>query len=187
MVYFISSVLMPSKHLSTVRREEAILLYVLLKGYKVNVGKIIEKSILGYSESKCRGMILHLATITRLCIRERVEEECGIEETYPRASPLTLTSITKGPKNRGKGKKKETEEEKGNEGCTKIEQWENQCPLQLEAQRSQSQFWSAPPELRQTHYEQVESSGQNCNHTELIELLMSMRQEIKERDNQLKT
>ena len=47
--YFISFVLTPSKHLSTVRREEAILLYALLKGYKINAGKIIEKSILGYS------------------------------------------------------------------------------------------------------------------------------------------
>ena len=62
--YFISSVLMPSKHLSIVRREEAILLYALLKGYKMNVRKIIEKSILGYCESKCRGMIPHPATIT---------------------------------------------------------------------------------------------------------------------------
>ena len=50
--YFISSVLLSSKHLSTVRRDEAILLYALLKGYKINVGKIIEKPILSYSESK---------------------------------------------------------------------------------------------------------------------------------------
>ena len=53
--YFIISVLMPSKHQSTVRREEAILLYALLKGYKINVGNIIEKSILNYSESNCGG------------------------------------------------------------------------------------------------------------------------------------
>ena len=114
--YFISYVLMPSKHLSTVRREEAILLYALLKGYKINVGKIIEKSILGYFESKCKGMIPHPASITRLCIQGGVEEEWGIEETYLRASPLTLTGITKGPKNIGKGKEKETEKEKGNKG-----------------------------------------------------------------------
>ena len=93
-------------------------------------------------------MIPNPATITRLCIRGGVEEEWGIEETYHRASPLTLIGITKGPKNRGKDKEKETEEEEGNEGCIEIEQWENQCPLQSEAQRSQSQFWSAPPELR---------------------------------------
>ena len=98
----------------------AILLYVLLKGYKINVGKFIEKSILDYFERKYRGMIPHPATITRLCIRGGVEEEWGIEETCPRASPLTLTGRTKGPKNRGKGKEKETEEEKGNEGCTEL-------------------------------------------------------------------
>ena len=114
--------LIPSKNLSTMIREEAILLYALLKGYKINVGKIIEKSILGYSKSKCRGMIPHSAIITRLCIEEGVEEEWGIEETYPRASPLTLTCIAKGPKNRGKGKEKETEEEKGNKRCTEPEQ-----------------------------------------------------------------
>ena len=45
----------------------------------------------------------------------------------------------------------------------------------------------APPKLRQTHHEQAESFGQNCNYIELIELLMSMRHEMKERDNQLKT
>ena len=134
--YFISSVLMPSKHLSIMRREEAILLYALLKGYKINVGKIIEKSILGYSESKCRGMIPHLAIITRLCIQGEVDEEWGTEETYPRASPLTLTGITNGPKNRGKGKEKEIEVEKGNEGRIDAEQWESQTPMQPEAQRS---------------------------------------------------
>ena len=37
--YFVNSVLRPSKHLSTVGREEAILLYALLKGYKIDVGK----------------------------------------------------------------------------------------------------------------------------------------------------
>ena len=124
---------MPSKHLSTVRREEAILLYALLKGYKINVGTIIENSILGYSESKCKGMIPHPATITRHCIQGAVDEECGTEETYPRASPLTLIDITKGPKNRGKGKEKETKVEKGNKGCTDAEHWESQTPMQPEA------------------------------------------------------
>ena len=40
--YFISYVLMPSKHLSIVRREEVILLYALLKGYKIKVGKSLK-------------------------------------------------------------------------------------------------------------------------------------------------
>ena len=138
-------------HLSTVRREEAILLYPLLKGYKINVDKIIKKPILSFFERKCRGMIPHRATITRLCIQGGVEEEWGTEETYPRACPLTLTRITKGPKNREKGNEKETKEEKGNEGCVEPEQWESQTPMQPEAQRSQNQLWNASPVLRQTH------------------------------------
>ena len=50
--YFVSSVLLPSKHLSTVRKNEAILLYALPKGYKINVGKIIENSITSYYRRK---------------------------------------------------------------------------------------------------------------------------------------
>ena len=123
--YFISSVLFPSKHLSTVRRDEAILLYALLKGYKINVGKIIENSILSYSGSNYMGLIPHLATITRICLLGGVEEEWGQEETYPRASPLTLTGVTKGPKNRGKGKKIEVEEEREHERFYEPAQWES--------------------------------------------------------------
>ena len=113
-------------------RAKAILLYALLKGYKIDVGKMIENSILSYFEGKCRGMIPHPATITNLCIQGGVKKEWGIEETYPRASPLTLTGITKGPKNRGKGREKEIEARKRNEGCTEIEQWESQAPMQPE-------------------------------------------------------
>ena len=166
--------------LSTVRREEAIILYALLKGYKINVGKVIEKSILGYSESKCRGLIPHPATITRLCIKGGVEEEWGTEETYPRASPLTLTGVTKGPKKRGKGKEKEVEEEKEYEGYTEPEQCEIPTPMQQEAKISQSPFGNASLELRQIHQEQAESSRKNCNNAELMEMMMSMRQEMKE-------
>ena len=43
--YFIASVTIPTKHLSTIRENEATLLYALLKGYKFDVGKIIETSI----------------------------------------------------------------------------------------------------------------------------------------------
>ena len=125
MVLFFSSVLLLSKHLSIVRRNEAILLYELMKGYKINVGKIIENSILSYSIRKCRGLIPHPATITSLCILEGVEEEWGKEETYPMASPLTLTAVTKGPKNRGNEKELEVEEEMRDERFNEPAQWEN--------------------------------------------------------------
>ena len=46
--YFLSSVLMPSKHLRIVRQDKAVFLYAILKGYKINLGKLIEKSIINY-------------------------------------------------------------------------------------------------------------------------------------------
>ena len=57
---------------------------------------------MSYFRSKCRGMIPHPAIITSLFLLGGVDEEWGNEETYPRASPLTLTGVTKGPKNIGK-------------------------------------------------------------------------------------
>ena len=39
--YFMSSVILPTKHLCVVREQEAIILYALLKGYKRNVGRLI--------------------------------------------------------------------------------------------------------------------------------------------------
>ena len=65
--YFLASTLLPSKNLTTVRRKEAILLYSLLKGYKMNVRKIIEESILDYFNTKYRGYLPHLAIVTKLC------------------------------------------------------------------------------------------------------------------------
>ena len=102
--YFVSLVLLPSKHLSTVRKNEAILLYTLLKRYKLNVGKIIENSIMSYYIRKYRGLIPHPTTITRLCLLGGVNGDWENEETCPKASPLTLTGVAKGPKNRGKEK-----------------------------------------------------------------------------------
>ena len=46
--YFLSLVILLTKHLCTVREQEAIILYALLKGYKMNVGDLIEGSIRGY-------------------------------------------------------------------------------------------------------------------------------------------
>ena len=40
--YFIALVILPTKYLCSVREQEAIILYALLKGYKMNVGSLIE-------------------------------------------------------------------------------------------------------------------------------------------------
>ena len=66
--YFLCSVMLPSKHLCTVREKEAVLFYAILKGHKFNVGKIIENSILSYYRGGYKGLIPHPALISRLCI-----------------------------------------------------------------------------------------------------------------------
>ena len=66
--YFIASVIIPTKHLIIIREQEAIILYALLKGYKFDVGKIIETSIRSFHKNVKRGLILHPTTITKLYI-----------------------------------------------------------------------------------------------------------------------
>ena len=61
--------LKPSKHVSIVRQDRAVLLYALIKGYEVNVGRIIEESILDYIKGKFLDNIPHPSLITLLCIK----------------------------------------------------------------------------------------------------------------------
>ena len=96
--YFLISVIVPTKHLSSVRDQEATILYALLKRYKINIGSLIEESIKGYHASNKRGLMPHPTTITRLCILAGVKGVWEEEEKCPRVSPLTLTGVTRGPK-----------------------------------------------------------------------------------------
>ena len=70
------------------------------------MGKIIETSIRSFHKNVKRGLIPHPATITRFCILVEVQGIWVEEETCPKVSPLTLTGVTKGSKNR---KRKEME------------------------------------------------------------------------------
>ena len=65
--------MIPTKHVCSVQEQEAIILYALLKGYKINAGAIIESSILRYHEGNKRGPIPHPTTSTRLCLRAGVK------------------------------------------------------------------------------------------------------------------
>ena len=89
----------PTKHLCSVREQEAIILYAILEGYKINMGSLIEGSIRGYHLSKKRGLIPYPATITRLCILAGVKGSWE-EEVCPRVSPITLIGVTKGLRNK---------------------------------------------------------------------------------------
>ena len=78
--YFLCLVMLPTKHLSTVREKEAVMLYAILKGYNFSVGKIIENSILSYYKGGYKGLVPHPALIIRLCILGGVEGDWEEEE-----------------------------------------------------------------------------------------------------------
>ena len=99
--------MLPSKHLCTVREKEAVLLYAILKGYNFTMVKIIENSILSYYRGGYKGLIPHPTMISRLYILGGVQRDWEEEENCPKTSPLPLTEITKGPKNRHRGRQVE--------------------------------------------------------------------------------
>ena len=75
-------------------QDRALLLYALVKGFELDVRKIIKESILDYAENNFSGNIPHPTVITLLCIKGgiKVVED---EEKSPKSSPLTLTGVLK--------------------------------------------------------------------------------------------
>ena len=186
--YFIASVIIPTKHLSTIKENEATLLYDLLKGYKFDVGKIIEKSIRTFHKIVKRELIPHLATITKLYVLARVKGIWAEEETCPKVSPLTLTGVIKGLKSR---KRKEMEimevakvpqeEEDEPVGMEQIPVGD-QLPSEDELQNIRSPLLNYPPDVRETFVEPEECSRSNEGNAEIMNMLVSIKKEMEERE-----
>ena len=186
--YFIAYVIIPTKHLSTIREQEAIILYALMKGYKFDVGKKIETSIRSFHKNVKRGLIPHPSTITRLCILARVKGIWAEEETCPKVSLLTLIGVIKGPKNI---KRKEMEivevaeeheeEEEEQLGMEQIPN-EDQFLVEDEMHNRRSPLIPSPPNVRETFSKPVECSRSNQGNAEIMEMLVSMKKEMEARE-----
>ena len=195
--YFLASVLVPTKHLSTVREQEAVMLYAILRGYKINIGAIIENSIMRYHDGNKRGLIPHPATVTILCLKAGVKGDWGTEEEVPLASPLVLTGVTKGPRNqKKKGVLIKTGEEAPTAGPEK-ENLENLMGANTFPRAGNEEhdegtpmdfsfpLASSPPRQSRTFGEQGESSrGANENQA-IMELLLSIQRKMEEREQRL--
>ena len=192
--YFLASFLVPTRHLSTVREQEAVLLYAILKGYKLNVGALIEKSIIRYHEGNKRGLIPHPATITVLCLKVGVKVIWEEEEEIPRTSPLLLTGVSKGPRNqKKKGVLIETREEAPS---ARQEEENPETPPEdntftfadKEGQNEGSPMdfsfplASSPPMQNRTFREQGESSRGAQENNSIMEMLISMQSRMEERE-----
>ena len=140
------------------RKEEALLLYDILKGYKLNVGKIIKKSTLNYYSSKYKGLIPHPSTITRLCILGGVKRTWEKEERCSRTYPLTLIGITRPPVSKGKEKVQEIEEKDINERENEQAIVVSSMKEREEKKMSMSPIWNLSPDAREYHQEPAGSS-----------------------------
>ena len=204
--YFLASVMVPTKHVCTLREQEAILLYAIVKGYKIDVGTIIENSIMRYHEGNKRGLIPHPATITKLCIRAGVKGSWAEEEECPNASPLTLTGIRKGQRNlKKKGvivetdPREEEETARQEENTLMVEEQQEQEPeTQLEGNTSMFAEDMAPddrspldfttplassPLMRNMDFRELgESSRGAQENNQIMEMLISMQKNMEERE-----
>ena len=138
------------------------------------MGKVIEKSILNYYCRNLRGLIPYFSTITTWCILGRVQLDLDEEERSPKNPPLTLTTIIKPPSNKGKEKVKEIEEER-----REIEDPEQALILSNEARREERQSspsfdWMHEQPIEAYQNEQSESSMQQGDNVELIEMMTKM-------------
>ena len=196
--YFLASVLVPTRHLSTVREQEAILLYAILKGYKLNVGTLIENSIMRYHEGNKRGVIPHPATITVLCLKAGVKGDWEAEEEVPLTSPLLLTGVSKGPRNqKKKGVLIKTREEapdaREEEVNTETPPDNNNFTFADTAgqdDRSPVDFSfplaSSPPMQHRTFREHGESSRGTYENSSMMETLKAIQNKMEEREKEWK-
>ena len=196
--YFLASVLVPTRHLSIVREHEAVMLYAILKGYKINIGTIIENSIMRYHEGNKRGVIPHPATITVLCLKARVKGDWEVEEEVPLTSPLLLTGVSKGPRNqKKKGVLIKTREEaptaREEEVNTEAPPDNNNFTFVDTAgqdDRSPVDFSfplaSSPPMQHRTSREQRESSRGTYENSSMMETLKAIQNKMEEREKEWK-
>ena len=126
--------------------------------------------------------------ITRLCILAGVHGVLAEEETCPKVSPLTLTRVLKGSKNKKRKEmeivevvEKPDEEENEELGMRQIPE-ESQLPTEEEMQNRRSPIIHSPHNVRETSSEPAEWSRSNQGNSKIMEMLVLMKKEMEERE-----
>ena len=105
------------------------------------------------------------------------------KDNCPRTSPLKLTGITKGRKNRGRGNQVEAVlEEEEPEELQQL-QPEGETPELPQRQISASPILPFSSEVRPVHQEHAEGSEPLGNNFAVLEMLNAMKQRMEEMDN----
>ena len=152
----------------------------------MNLGGLIEGSIRRYHLSNKRGLIPHPATITRLCILAGVQGLWEEEETCPKVSPLTLTGVTKGTRNKKQKGIVEVETEPAEDNDNR--EIENFLERASPAKEEELQFRMSPlshsgTDSRENFTEPDESSKRNAGKDEILEMLIAMKKGMEERED----
>ena len=152
----------------------------------MNVGGLIEGSIRGYHLSNKRGLIPHPTTISRLCIFAGVRGSWDEEETCPKVSPLTVTGVTKGPRNKKQQRMVEVEAEPAKDhDHREMEAILKQIPP---VEEEEMHFKMSPlshtyPDMTANFPKQAESSRRGKGNTEIMEMLKTMKKDMEEREH----
>ena len=107
------------------------------------------------------------------------------EEVCPRVSPLTLTEVTKGPRNKKQKGIVEVEAEPlGGNDNREIENFPEQTsPAEEEEIHCRmSPLSHSYPDMRENFPDPIESSRKNEGTVEILEMLISMKKEMEERE-----
>ena len=148
----------------------------------MNVGGLIEGLIRGYHLSNKRGLIPHLTIISILCIFAGVRGSWDEEETCPKVSPLTLTGVTKGPRNKKQQRMVEVEAELDEDNDHReMEAIPEKIPP---TEEEDMHFRMSPlshtyPDMTENFPEQAESSRRGEGNTEIMEMLRTMKKDMK--------
>ena len=152
----------------------------------MNVGGLIEGSIRGYHLSNKRRLIPYPTTISRICIFVGVKGSWDEEEICPKVSPLTLTGVTKGPRNKKQQRMVEVEAEHAEDNDHRdMEGIPEQNPP---AKEEELHFIMSPLshsylDITENFPEQTESSRRVEGNTEIMEMLRTIKKDMEEREN----
>ena len=84
--YFIYAKLLPSGNTYEVKKERAILNYAIQKGLSIDVGRIIETSILDWLRGGTTGGLGHASLIYALCTAKNIPTTASEEVLHPQAA-----------------------------------------------------------------------------------------------------
>ena len=146
----------------------------MVKGFGLNVGKIIKESILDYVESKFSRNIPHPSLTTLLCIKGSVKFNKVEEEKCPKALPLTLTGALKALVESEEGERRE-KNRKMKRGET-VEQPKELAPTIVPEEESSSEKMGA---LKPTQSSQCSPPLQIKQHQLQLELKKMEKEELK--------